>query len=220
MALSDPLVDTVTFERNARTFRELGLQEPICFLAREGDTRKRILEAALELFATIGFDATPVDMIVSKSETSPNTLYRQFECKSGLLNELYRILQLEFRSYFSEIGMEDIGTNISFIEVVRRWFAYAIYRPHRHDLLFVRDLSMHLDERNRARLAEFQEGSERFYQKGQQGRHLRPGDPALLRAAIEGCLNGVLAQINRGKLELNKDTFELALKVAWDSIRY
>lgn len=58
-------------------------------MARGGvDTRRRILDAALELFCRKGFDATPVSDITQAVGITPPTLYYYFPGKDTLLQAL------------------------------------------------------------------------------------------------------------------------------------
>lgn len=52
------------------------------------DNRKKILDSALRLFATRGYDATGVQEIVKRAGLSKPTLYHYFGSKQGLLEEL------------------------------------------------------------------------------------------------------------------------------------
>ena len=52
--------------------------------------RERLLDAALELFAERGVDATPVPSIARAAGVGTGTLYRYFPSKEALANEVYR----------------------------------------------------------------------------------------------------------------------------------
>lgn len=53
-------------------------------------TRDRILDAAAELFARHGFDATPVDAIAERAGLTVGALYRHFDAKGALLLDVVR----------------------------------------------------------------------------------------------------------------------------------
>jgi len=55
-------------------------------------TRRRILEAAQELFERDGYAATSMAAIASSAEVSLKTVYLAFETKSGLLRALWHLL--------------------------------------------------------------------------------------------------------------------------------
>src|SRR5207245_11354094 len=53
-------------------------------------TRQRLVRAALELFSTRGYEATTTAEIARKAGVAEGTIYRHFQSKQHLLNELYR----------------------------------------------------------------------------------------------------------------------------------
>ncbi|MCL2761056.1 MAG: TetR/AcrR family transcriptional regulator [Desulfuromonadales bacterium] len=53
------------------------------------DKRKEIFKAALELFTTEGFHGAPMAMIAQSADVATGTIYRYFENRDALINELY-----------------------------------------------------------------------------------------------------------------------------------
>ncbi len=64
--------------------------------AKSQQTRGRIFDAALELFADRGFEATTMRDIAAKAGTSPGLAYRYFPAKEAFVLALYRQLSDEF----------------------------------------------------------------------------------------------------------------------------
>lgn len=61
-------------------------------LAIQGDTRTRIVAAAVALFAEQGYDATSVNQVVARAGVAKGALYHHFGSKDDLLYEVYREL--------------------------------------------------------------------------------------------------------------------------------
>src|SRR5262245_10106111 len=57
---------------------------------RKQETRARILEAAVELFGEIGFDATKISDVCDRADIARQTFFNHFPAKSDLLVALYR----------------------------------------------------------------------------------------------------------------------------------
>jgi len=57
------------------------------------EKRDEIVRAALELIAEHGFHAAPMAMIAERAGVGAGTIYRYFENKDVLINELYRELE-------------------------------------------------------------------------------------------------------------------------------
>jgi AcrR family transcriptional regulator len=58
---------------------------------RKQETRARILEAAVELFGEVGFDATKIADVCERADVARQTFFNHFPAKSDLLAELYRV---------------------------------------------------------------------------------------------------------------------------------
>src|SRR5690606_41594165 len=80
--------------------------------AAESDTKRRILEAAAEVFAEKGYYATAVDDIVRASDTSKGSFYHFFPNKQGiflsLVDHMYSMLLLRVER---AIGAERGGSH-------------------------------------------------------------------------------------------------------------
>jgi len=57
---------------------------------RKQETRARILEAAVELFGEVGFDATKVADVCERADVARQTFFNHFPAKTDLLTALYR----------------------------------------------------------------------------------------------------------------------------------
>ena len=57
---------------------------------RKQETRARILEAAVELFGEVGFEATKVADVCERADVARQTFFNHFPAKSDLLAELLR----------------------------------------------------------------------------------------------------------------------------------
>jgi AcrR family transcriptional regulator len=58
---------------------------------RKQETRAKILEAAVELFGEVGFEATKVADVCERADVARQTFFNHFPAKSDLLAELYRV---------------------------------------------------------------------------------------------------------------------------------
>src|ERR1700694_3670296 len=62
-----------------------GLSAP----ARRAERRRRLLDAGLELFGTIGFQKTTIPMLCTTSAVTARHFYQEFESREALLRTLY-----------------------------------------------------------------------------------------------------------------------------------
>jgi AcrR family transcriptional regulator len=57
---------------------------------RKQETRARILEAAVDLFGEVGFEATKVADVCERADVARQTFFNHFPTKGDLLEEIYR----------------------------------------------------------------------------------------------------------------------------------
>jgi AcrR family transcriptional regulator len=100
------------------------------------ETRDKILEAAREMFATQGIEATTMRAIAQRIEYTPTAIYHHFKDKDALIIELCH-------SDFSRLGrqftqMERIEDPV---ERLRRigmaYVEFAIHNPHHYQIMFM-----------------------------------------------------------------------------------
>lgn len=82
------------------------------------DKRREILKAALEIIAEQGFHGAPMAEISERAGVAAGTIYRYFENKEVLINELHRELE-------EEIGTL-IGRNFPHTQPLRERFLYLL----------------------------------------------------------------------------------------------
>jgi AcrR family transcriptional regulator len=58
-------------------------------MAEPGDLRSRLLDAAVELFAQQGYDATSVSQVITRAGVAKGGFYHHFPSKEALLYEVY-----------------------------------------------------------------------------------------------------------------------------------
>lgn len=100
------------------------------------ETRNRILDAARELFATLGYEGVSMRKIADKIEYSATTIYQHFEDKEDLLTEL---CYQDFRTLAE--NMQGLWKVKDPVERIRKCgFAYvqfAIEHPNHYRLMFM-----------------------------------------------------------------------------------
>jgi AcrR family transcriptional regulator len=64
--------------------------------ARKGETQERILRAAVELFASHGYERTSISAIASRAEVSRPAVFWHFGDKASLFHEAFRRMLLPF----------------------------------------------------------------------------------------------------------------------------
>ncbi len=118
------------------------------------DKRRRILDAALETFAARGYHGTAVPEVAEAAGVGTGTLYRYFENKEALVNEVYRDAKLRLKAAIAGIP-EPVGHASADAE---RWFgalwqrlaAFARAEPDAFRFLEMQDHVEYLDNKSKA----------------------------------------------------------------------
>lgn len=153
---------------------------------RDGEaTRQRLLRAALELYTTSGLRATTTPEIASRASVAEGTIYRHFNSKEHLLNEVYRGSQRWALTLLKDI--EETERSAKAPDRLGR-FARRLFEAAERDpaavrmLLLVRE-DKALDDKSRDAAREFREALQHLVATGKSDGLVRPG-PADLWASV------------------------------------
>ena len=96
---------------------------------KNADKREEIMRAALELIAEHGFHGAPMAMIAGRAGVGAGTIYRYFESKDVLINELYRELEGKLLAYLREGYSAADPIRARFLHVGSALLRYFISNP-------------------------------------------------------------------------------------------
>ena len=91
--------------------------------------RGDIMQAALELIAERGFHGAPMAAIAEKANVAVGTIYRYFESKDALINELHRELEEKMRATLQEGYPIERPLREKFLNLIREILRYFITNP-------------------------------------------------------------------------------------------
>jgi AcrR family transcriptional regulator len=99
------------------------------------DKRAVILQTALELLATNGFQHTPMSLIVKKSGASAGIIYHYFASKDELIQALYRRVKAELGRALLSSEIQSLPLGERFLQLWIRAFHY--YATHPYETAFL-----------------------------------------------------------------------------------
>jgi TetR/AcrR family transcriptional regulator, repressor of fatR-cypB operon len=182
------------------------------------DKRRRILDAALQTFADRGFNGTSVPEVAEAAGVGTGTLYRYFEHKEALVNEVYRDAKLRLRGALLD-GMADPDTYKAndaerwFLELWRRLGAFARAEPDAFRFLEMQDHVAYLDAESRQ--IELSVIAPLFL-AGKRMRERAAGAPIdILIALLWGAFVGLIKASKLGYLALDATRLEQAGSACW-----
>lgn len=102
-----------------------------------GNTKKEILEAALELFSVQGFEATSISQIAGAVGIRKASLYSHFESKQAILDELVKevLEQYAAHSIFAKTDWGKDSDNLPMtpddsVQMIKGQIRYILHDPH------------------------------------------------------------------------------------------
>lgn len=118
------------------------------------DKRRRILDAALRTFAARGYHGTAVPEVAEAAGVGTGTLYRYFEHKEALVNEVYRDAKQRLKAALrDDLAAPDLDELASaeawFGELWQRLAAFARAEPDAFRFLEMQDHVEYLDAKSR-----------------------------------------------------------------------
>ena len=102
-----------------------------------GNTKREILEAALQLFSVQGFEATSISQIASAVGIRKASLYSHFENKQAILDELVKevLEQYAAHSVFAKTNWGKDSDNLpctpdDSVQMIKGQIRYILHDPH------------------------------------------------------------------------------------------
>lgn len=188
--------------------------------AAETDKEQAILDAALTLFAGVGFAATPVPEIARKAGVGAGTIYRYFESKETLLNRLYRHWKLTFDSYLKEdfpaSGTPEAKYRHFFRQMARFEqdypLAFAFLEFHHH--------APNLDDESRRMEARLYEFVHAYLDEARRAGAVKTDLPvAAIIALVFGTFTALVKARQAGQLAFDANLLAAVESCCWEAIR-
>ena len=180
--------------------------------------RTAILEATLELISEHGFHGTAMSTIAEKADVGAGTIYRYFDNKEDLINQLYLEIKRQKGKAFLEGYAEDRPLRERFRTIWLNMLAY--YMEHPRELAFMEqfDNSPFMNEEVMEAFSEDFEPIMRLFQYASREGILKDMPlPMLGTFAIEVAVS--LAKHHAaGELALDDEMKELAMSASWDAL--
>ena len=112
---------------------------------QRAETRRKILDAARDMFVEHGYEATTVRAIAEQIEYTPAGLYHHFPSKDAILSELCTADFRALAAAFLRIGrIEDPVERL--LRIGEAYVAFALEHPMQYQLMFMTRHPMALDK--------------------------------------------------------------------------
>ena len=137
-------------------------------------TRERLVRAALELFTTEGYHASTTPLIAARAGIAEGTIYRHFESKEQLLNEIYRAAVRLLAAPVAESSTTH-SCSERLDRIASIWREIASANPPLIKLVFSIDMEALLDARSKSAYGDMVEELEMVMAAGKSAGQVRAG---------------------------------------------
>ena len=181
--------------------------------------RNQILQTTLGLIAENGFHGTAVSMVASEANVGMGTIYRYFENKEQLINELYREIKADIIKASITGSQEDVSIQAHFALTLRNLANY--YMTHPKELSFMEQYanSPFINKISEQERRELEAPIYQFF-------HFAQGKGAMKAIPLEILIVNVHATIVSlvklhitGGFSLTEEAIEMAISMSWDAVK-
>ena len=170
----------------------------------EGDDKRvRLLEAALDLFETRGFDAVAVPEIAARAGVAVGTVYRYFETKEALVNALYRHWKQAYNDFVLAPAPRNMRPRELFSRYWNRMTLFARSNPRAVRFMDLHHHAAYLDEESRALSKSYARAAEEFVRAARAEGAIRDLNPTMVVALMWGAAVGLTKFAASGALEFD-----------------
>ena len=181
-------------------------------------TRDRLVRSALELFTTRGYHASTTPQIAAAAGVAEGTIYRHFDSKEHLLNELYRAAVRLLTDQIAQASKQ-AGCRAQLDSVAAAWLGIAKRDPALIRLVFFARHGPLLDPRSRDARRHLETELSRIVASGKAAGEIRTGPAdiwvriwvALVVMALERVVEGEWPEDHGGPAYV--------FEAAWDAVR-
>lgn len=181
-------------------------------------TRERLVRAALELFTSKGYHASTTPRIAARAGIAEGTIYRHFESKEHLFNEIYRAALRTFAKALQEAETETTCSE-QLRAVARSWHDIVVATPALATLVFGEDADSHLDARSRERYSEVRARLEQIVALGKAAGDVRAGSVDVLTDVWLALVVLLLKRSTAQDTRFHAAAVEQVIDSAWLAIR-
>lgn len=180
------------------------------------DKRSAILRAALQLFAEGGVNGVPMPVVAQQANVGTGTIYRYFESKELLVNELFREQKLAINQrLYGDLDLQRPPQEL-FAEVWKRMMTFTQEAPAAYRFMELQDHRPYLDEASRTMEREALAPILAQYRALQKHGVFRSDiRPEILMTMVWGAFVHLIKSERDGHITLSEDDITAARNACW-----
>lgn len=182
-------------------------------------TRDKILDAALGLFASQGFDGTAVPEVARAAGIATGSIYRHFASKEALVNALYRQWKGRLLAALQSDFPASATPRAQFAHLWAALVGFAEAAPAAFDFLETHYHAPYLDAASREVEASVMSFARQFAESAARAGAVRDLAPDLAIAVVFGIFVNVMRKLRDGSLSDCERCSAEAEACAWAAIK-
>jgi AcrR family transcriptional regulator len=182
------------------------------------DKRARLLEAALDLFETRGFDGVAVPEIAARAGVATGTVYRYFKSKEALVNALYRHWKAVYNAFVLAPLAPSLSVRDKFSTYWQRMMVFARTYPRAARFMDLHHHGVYLDDESRALSRTYAETARAFMAEARGTGAIRNIDPTLVVALMWGAAAGLAKFADQDAIAFDAVTASTMEDALWRAI--
>lgn len=181
----------------------------------EGEKRDAILDAALELFQTNGYEATPVPLVAERAGVATGTIYLYFRSKEELVNAVWRKWKLRLAESLLHRFPEEEDIRTQFFFLFHTLAEFSKIHPEAFSFLEFHNHRPYLNRENLETDTMIRSFLEDFLKRGQKQKILQNMQPDAMTAMVVGSFIGLFKASQEGQIRLNTTLLAKAAESCW-----
>lgn len=182
------------------------------------DKRQRLLDAALDLFESRGFDGVAVPEIAARAGVATGTVYLYFADKSALVNALYRHWKTQYNVAVLAPIPPGLVARDQFTTYWQRMTGFARAFPRATRFMDLHHHGPYLDADSIALGRVYRDAAERFIRDARAAGAIRDIDPVLVVALMWGAAAGLTKFAGQGAFDFDLDVAVEMEDALWRAI--
>jgi len=183
------------------------------------EKRKAILHATLNLISEHGFHGTPMSKVAEQAGVGAGTIYRYFDSKESLINELFLEIKTEFSKAMMVGLTPDDSIETTFRKVWLNTFQYCIQNPT--EMVFLEQFhnSPFQTVEVEAKTLEYMAPVVTVFKKAVESGVIKDMPFEMLTIYAYDVTVSFAKRHISGMLLMDEANLELAIQASWDAIK-
>lgn len=188
-------------------------------MGEKNDKRQRILDAALKLFLKTGYDGTAIPPIAKEAGVSVGTIYRYFDSKEALVNELFCETLQGLREYVGKDYPKNANVKESFFYIFNKLYEYCEDNYEQFMFVSSAETGHYIRRENKNRLEEFYDFIFTDLEKFKKEGLVRNIPNKMFIAIVYAPIESTLYMQKHGILEKSEDIMKELRESCWNAVR-